>query len=211
MILTEGQAQCALARHWFKKRVVMLPNFFLGNNEADFVVVTQAHMTYEYEVKCSRGDFLRELSAITGNHNGHAQSLPGLVTETHCQISTSKWYKHQQYQHLINSKVKTIARGNWVPNYYYLAVKQGICTNPDILALPAYVGVLELIPSDARDDTKPWQCRELRPAARMHPGHVTEAWLLKYCRGMSLRYWQWRMSRKAKRTHSPCDNGNTTS
>jgi len=199
MTLTEGQAQCALARHWLKKRVVMLPNFFLGNNEADFVVVTQAHVTYEYEVKCSRGDFLRELSAITGNRSDRALSLPGLVTETHCQISTSKWYKHSQYSAMANSKTKAMARGQWLPNYYYLAVKQGICNGRDVMALPAYVGVIELIPSDPNDDTQPWTCAELRPAARLHPGHVTDAWLLKYCRGMSLRYWQWRMSRKAKR------------
>lgn len=180
----------------------MVPNIFVGCNEADFVAITPSHVTYEYEIKCSRQDALMEIAAInTAYASIHSQtpSLSGFYSSGR-RISETKYTKHRRYGMIFRDKLG-LRKSEWVPNFYTLALKHGIFTQDDIISLPSYVGVAELVPSNPNDDTQPWTVREIRAPVKIHKGHVTDAWLFKYSRGMSLRYWESRIHRKAKRRH----------
>lgn len=57
--MTEREIQQALMV-WRRGRGLMAPNIGLSFGEADFLLVTWAGMAYEYEIKCSRSDFLAD-------------------------------------------------------------------------------------------------------------------------------------------------------
>ena len=58
--LTEREIQQAIMS-WKRARGLMAPNVTLSFGEADFLLVTWAGWAYEYEIKASRQDFLRDL------------------------------------------------------------------------------------------------------------------------------------------------------
>ena len=59
--MTESDIQNALFRELEDKgHTLIVPNVKLWSWEADLISVTKAGYAYEYEIKCSRGDFLRD-------------------------------------------------------------------------------------------------------------------------------------------------------
>lgn len=196
MPLTEARAQNALFSMWEKAHALLLPNFCIGEYEADFVVITKKHIMYEYEVKCSRPDMLMEIRAIVQGFSSDRANLVvnGINTPTDRggRVPITKWYKHNRYGK-IYSKIVTASSAGCAPNYYYLALKRGIYKESDFVNLPSYVGIVEIYPS-CEDESQYWLCRDVRKAKRLHSDHVSDSWLFKCSWGVAIRYWRQRLT-----------------
>lgn len=118
--MTEADVQNVLAQHAFMRRWrIAIPNCStIFGWEADFIAVTNAGLTHEFEVKVSRGDLLSELKSMA---------------QVDGQPSSKRW-KHR----VISGENKNSWR-KCKPNYFWLALAPGILLPKD--DIPSHVGV----------------------------------------------------------------------
>jgi len=87
-----------------------------GYSEMDVAKITSTDYIYEYELKVSRGDFLKEVKNFTE------------------RIDRQKYWKHMMMNEAFNSKKKSYKRKtNKIPNKYYFVCPENLIKESEIL------------------------------------------------------------------------------
>lgn len=165
-VFTEAIIQDLLWRH-LPPREWVVPNVHHFEWESDLLTVLKSGRTEEYEIKCSRSDFLADQKKV--------EKMEALTTG----IITRTVYDWQERRHkpVRQEKVRR-------PNRFTYVTAAGVATAEDI---PAFAGWIEL-----RHDGTSSILRHRKKAPLLHSEKVTYGTLAGLGRKMMYRYWDGR-------------------
>lgn len=125
--LTELQLQKAIHRKWGFGRELGIGNLYLfGWNESDYLTLTKAGYTDEYEIKISRSDF-------------HADKRKDRHDRYQC-VTAWRWITHPERKHRpAFTQVTHIGIAKQYPNRFWYVVPEGL-VQPD--EVPSYAGLI---------------------------------------------------------------------
>ena len=107
-----------LSKYLFTDSILGICKRFVGAgySEMDVAKITSTDYIYEYELKVSRGDFLKEVKNFTE------------------KIDRQKYWKHLMMTEAFNSKKKTYKRKtNNIPNKFYFVCPENMIKETEIL------------------------------------------------------------------------------
>jgi len=136
----------------------MIPNFHLYL-EADLISVTTAGLINEYEIKCSRSDFLREFK--------------------------SKAEKHGDMKFLFENKKSKYT--HHIPNYFFFVAPEGLIKPEEIPEYSGHIEIKERV-SRFRSEAPVFATMKKR-APRLHREKITEDMIKRICHAFTFRYW----------------------
>lgn len=161
---TESLIQSILAQQFCikKNHEMVVPNIKCthGYWEADLLSLTKTNLVHEFEIKCSRADWKKELNQINGI--GH----PG-----------RKLYRHKMLTEQFHSNDDL----NISPNYFWVVAPSGIVQLDE---LPLWCGYIEVY--EHRDQQK---IKIVKSASRLHAYKARDKVIMSMARGLNYRLW----------------------
>ncbi len=144
-----------------------VPNCYTSHdNEADILFIRSSGFCDEVEVKVSRADFLADKKKrvmyrepIQGEWHWEKQGLPFSP------------YTKEKYQ--------ALADGDMLANYFWYAVKEGIC---HISEVPEFAGLISI--------NENGDARILKPPRRLHKNKLSNSDSYKIARKLTFRFWR---------------------
>jgi len=166
---TEAYIQEILARDFCikKNHEMVVPNIKCTHGwwEADLLSITRSSLIHEFEIKCSRSDWRKELNQITNDqiHPGRKRYRFETISE---QFDSDDDHKSS-------------------PNYFWVVAPEGV-VNVD--ELPPYAGLIHVYFFRGKPKIK-----KVVAARRIHPFKATDKEIMAMARGLNYRLWDCKM------------------
>lgn len=167
---TEKEIITSVIKH--KKRLCTnyecaVPNCYTSfDNEADILLLRSSGFCDEIEIKVSRSDLL-----VDKKKRVHYRD---------CEQGEWNWEKQGlPFAPYTKEKHVALLDGNMTCNYFWYAVKEGIC---DIADIPQFAGFIVV--------NEKGEARVVRQATRLHRNKLTDAERYKIARKLSFRFWR---------------------
>jgi len=153
--------EISLSRFLFTDSTIGICKRFQGAgfSEMDVAKVTSTEYIYEYEIKVSRGDFLKEAKNFTE------------------KIDRQKYWKHSMMSETFNSIKKRYNRKtNSIPNKFYFVCPENLISKDEILD---YQGLIYV------DDN--FNFKIIKEANFLHKEHINKKTLKRFIKTLSER------------------------
>lgn len=144
-----------------------VPNCYTSHdNEADILFIRSSGFCDEIEVKISRSDFLADKKKR--------------VHYRKCEQGEWNWEKQGlPYPPYSKEKQQALSDGDMLANYFWYAVKEGIC---HISEVPEFAGLISI--------NENGEARVLKPPRRLHRNKLSDSDSYKMARKLSFRFWR---------------------